>query len=165
MKGSSKSTEAKVSNSAVASVAAALAHGNRGRTEEEKAFDVLLTKCVWKEGRHKKQPLPKHFRKVRRLYTVTTITSSQRFGGVRTPAICTTFKLARDFVERNAGDLFECSYSLAVIEAVAADTLYTYLDEVYWYMWEPSEDPEYTGRYREIEVPPGFEGRGMQPIG
>lgn len=159
-------TDVKVSSNAVSSVAAALAHGNKGPTEQEKAFGVLLTKCVWKEGRHEQQPLDPEL-KVTRLYTVTTITASARYGGVRTPVICTTFEHAREYVERNVGDLYECSYSLAVIEAVVADRLYptTCLSEVYWYMWKSSEDPNVYGQYLEIDVPPGYEGREMQPIG
>jgi len=123
----------------------------RERTAEEKWYDASLAACVYKPGhaQHIGSKLA-----AGRMYTVTTIASSERYGGMRTVALCRTFDRAKEIVESNEGDIWEFSYMLAVIEAVVPDELYggLILDEQYWYKW----DLERKG-YRPIECPPGRE--------
>lgn len=123
------------------------------RTDKEKAQDAIVSSCVWKtadhQERHIEEPQPGQVR----LYGVTTIAASPRFGGTRTPVVCTTFERARIIVEQNEGDIWESSYMLVVIEAFASDELYSqFSGEMYWYKWDPV-----AGRYRPIETPAAYE--------
>lgn len=141
----------KVVLSASAEESIAAAGGPRERTDAEKAYDEIVKSVVLK-GAH----VPAELEARRRLYTVTTIASSARYGGTRTPVVCTTFERARAIVEKNEGDIFEFSYKLVVIEAVIADELYGgTLDEQYWYVWRGYGR---TGRYEPIERPKAYEG-------
>jgi hypothetical protein len=125
------------------------------RTDEEKEFLEMVKAC---------RPLEKHVQRTDRpdfgadegprLYTVTTIAPSNRFGGTRTPVICNNFERAREIVEENEGDIWECSYYLAVIEAVIPNYLYgsSYIHERYWYRYNTD-----TERYEPIEMPERYE--------
>jgi len=120
--------------------------------KKEKEYDEIVKNVVLKPEGHKVAgPRPA----VPCLYTVTTIASSSRFGGTRTPAICTTFEKAAEMVENNDGDLYECSYRLVVIEAVVPDHLYTTLHEQYWYVWvyNHKDSVNSEGSYKAIETP------------
>jgi hypothetical protein len=90
----------------------------------------------------------------KRLYTITTIARSDRYGGMRTPCICSSFDIARDIVENNSCDIYETSYMLAVIEAIIPDVLYGSLPaEQYWYLWIGDYE---TGKYIAVEPPDEF---------
>lgn len=123
------------------------------RTDQEKAHDTTVDSCVWKTESHKEH----HIEDIKlgqvRLYGVTTIAASPRFGRTRTPVVCTTFERACFIVEQNEGDIWESSYMLVVIEAFASDELYSqFSGEMYWYKWDPV-----AGRYRPIEIPAAYE--------
>lgn len=138
-----------LSTSAEESVTAALA-APRERSEAEKAYDVVVASVVTKDAH-----VPIEGPEGAKLYTVTTIASSARYGGTRTPVICKTFERAKEIVEQNEGDIFEYSYKLVVIEAVLADVLYGgTMDEQYWYVWKGSGE---TGGYVPIERPKTYE--------
>lgn len=115
----------------------------------EKECDESFAACVYRATPHV-QKISKH--SASRMYTVTTIASSERYGGTRTPVICRTFERAVEIIEFNEGDIWECSYMLAVIEAVVPDELYGFCDEQYWYKWDLQ-----AGKYKPIECPPGRE--------
>jgi len=152
-----------ISNNAISSVAASLANRGKGRSEEEKAYDELLKTCVPKPEGHIRST-----NDIGYLFTVTTIASSQRYGGTRTPIICSSFDRAKEYVENNYGDLFECSYALAVIEVVVVDHLYNGdIPDKYWYKWSKSfdSDSDDDGYYQAIETPEAFKDRTFQPIG
>lgn len=74
--------------------------------------------------------------------------------------VCSTFTRAKEIVEKNVGDIFECSYRLAVIEATIADRLYGgCLNERYWYCWKGSTDMRRgkgEGGYVPIEEPEAY---------
>lgn len=142
-----------ISSNAVSSVQAALANPSKERTPDEAAYDEVLRSCVLKPEGHVQKPSLATFT---RLYTVTTIASSARFGGTRTVVVCDSFDAARKIVEENHGDIWENSYMLAVIEGVAANRLYTYLDETYWYRWQGSRE---NGGYHAIETPEAYKNR------
>lgn len=138
----------KVSSHAAASVAAALAAPSPERTEQEKEYYALLERCEYIKA-HVLKP----FDNKKRLYTVTTFAAAARFGGDRTPVICDSFEIAKRFVERNVGDIWEYSYDLVVIEAVLPNVLYGCLPgEQYWYKWDLDAQA-----YRPIKCPPGKE--------
>lgn len=146
-----------LSQNALASIAAALAGAGDGgpeRSEREKEYDAIVASVVFKDG-HEQKPARAIFSGsgFTRLYTVTTIAASERFGGTRTVVVCRTFGRAKEIVEENVGDIFERTYRLVVIEAVAADRLYDFLDEDYWYAWEGDYE---TGRYRPIDKPEAY---------
>jgi hypothetical protein len=96
------------------------------------------------------------------LYTVTTLERDYpqrgkgKRGDLRTPVICTTLERARDIVESNSMDIYETSYTYAVIESVVADEIYPHAEPyvVLWYKWEGSYEE---GRYVPIEAPEAFE--------
>jgi hypothetical protein len=141
-----------LSVSAVSSIAAALASDPGTRTEAEGRYDEVVRTVVLKPGGHTVARWPElHGPEQPRLYTVTTIASSARYGGTRTPVICSSFERAHDMVTRNEGELWEYSYMLAVIEAIVPDRLYCNLEEQYWYVWRdgyvPIEVPE---KYRQV---------------
>ncbi|HEY4490081.1 MAG TPA: hypothetical protein VJC12_02395 [Candidatus Paceibacterota bacterium] len=94
------------------------------------------------------------------LYSVTTIVpgypneESQRKGGKRTVAICTTLKRAREIIESNEGDIFETSYRYVVIEGITADALYCYHPgKQYWYHWKGTSEK---GKYIRGRRPKEF---------
>ena len=98
------------------------------------------------------------------LYSVTTIVpgwpskEADRYGGKRTPVICTSLDLAKDIVENNRGDIFETTYRYAVIVTVFPDVLYGGVMEdeyaEYWYIWEGDYQ---TGRYVPSEKPEEYQ--------
>lgn len=138
-----------LSASAEESLAAGGAAASRERTDAEKAYDAIVASAVSKSAH-----VPRELEARRKLYTVTTIASSARYGGTRTPVVCTTFERAKAIVEDNEGDIFEFSYKLVVIEAVIADELYGgTLDEQYWYAWKGGR----TDAYVPIERPQAYE--------
>jgi hypothetical protein len=152
-----------MSANAIASIAAA-GRAPRERSESEKAFDNIVRSAKLKSSPHAQKPISKehadHLQGEtgmagQRLYTVTTIAASERFGGKRTVAVCSTFERAKEMVEQNEGDIYETSYQLAVIEAVASDWLYYIIDEQYWYVWDGDLD---TGGYKPIERPEAYDG-------
>ena len=122
------------------------------RTAQEKHYDEILASVVPKPVGHVEKPLPEEVTKHNgtRVYAVTTIASSEWYGGTRTPVVCDSFEAARRIVEENQGDIWECSYMLVVIEAVVCNWLYYNLDERYWYVWR--ED-----HYEAIECPSEYE--------
>ena len=89
---------------------------------------------------------------------MSTIARSAAYGGTRTVALC-DWKHAKEIVERNMGDIFECSYMLAVIESVVVNTLYNgigHLDqEAYWYRWYGTSEK---GQYHPIVTPKAYVG-------
>lgn len=140
-----------ISNNAISSVAASLASICKRCSEEEKAYDELLKTCVLKPHGHSRSSLDAGL-----VFTITTIASSQRYGGNRTPIVCSSFSTAREYVENNIGDLF---YSLVVIEVIALDHLYNGdIKDSYWYQWVD-------GSYKAIETPDVYKDRTVQPIG
>ncbi len=98
------------------------------------------------------------------LFSVTTIVpgwpseESRRFGGKRTPIICTSLEIAKDVIERNVGDIFETTYRYAVITTIFPDVLYSYRGQEeykeYWYVWEGDYE---TGKYVPCEKPKEYE--------
>jgi len=124
------------------------------RTPREKEFDAIVASVVRKAAGHVQSIPPPYAHGEKRLYSVTTLAASPRYGGMATPVICTTFKRACEIVEDNEGDLFETSYKLVVIEAFLADCLYSSVSgEQYWYVWEGNcED----GKYVPIERPEAY---------
>jgi hypothetical protein len=156
----------RISSNALSSVAATLANPH-GLSEQEKvaqvAFEELVSKCVLKPSGHDRPLVTFPHRAL--LFTVTTITSLPRYGGNRTPIICDNFTFAKRVVEENLGDIYECSYTLAVIESVEPNRMYPGLGaerEAYWYMWQGDS---MDGAYHAIEVPSGMEDHVAQPIG
>ncbi len=144
-----------MSTNALASVSAALKHGSKGRSDEEKHFDAVLETCVLRSVPHAQKPAPKQVieHDGKRLYTVTTIASSARFGGTRTVTVCDTFERAKEIIEANEGDIFECSYLLAVIDTIVAGWLYFIIDEQYWYCWVGDAKD---GGYKAIDRPKAY---------
>jgi hypothetical protein len=146
-----------VNDSAISSVMAALANKSPERTASETEYDRRIGACVIKPEGHTQKPLPKElacrYRADKRLYTVTTIASSARYGGKRTPVICDSFDAAQEIVLKNMGDIWEYSYMFVVIEARVANHIYGGInDEHYWYVWVGDQD----GGYQAIETPPEY---------
>lgn len=88
-----------------------------------------------------------------KLYTVTTIVEgwpseeSKKYGGLRTVVVCTSLERAKEIVENNEFDIFETSYTYAVIALIEADELYggfNEREEEVWYKWEGDGE---TGKY------------------
>ena len=142
-----KDPSVQISGNAVASVQAALSPRTREDEDAERQYDDTVASCVEKPGGHVQWDKPDNVPV--RLYTVTTIAASARYGGTRTVVVCDSFEAARAIVEKNYGDIWECSYMLAVIEAVAANQLYRHLDEQYWYRWVGDRQ----GGYQAVERP------------
>jgi len=121
---------------------------------KEGVFDLAVRDAIVKPQGHVQYPLPKGF-EGQRYYSVTTIARNASFGGTRTVVICDSFEAAKEIVEKNRGDIFETSYMLAVIEAIAINRLYFYFttengSEQYWYRWAGDY---MRGKYEPIEVP------------
>lgn len=138
--------EVKVQSGAITSVKAALGTDLNEKTPRELEYEEAIENAVMKPEGHTQLPDPKNRK---RLYAVTTIASSPKFGGNRTPVICDSFERAKEIVETNEGDIWEYSYYLVVIEAIVPNYLYSTLDEQYWYIWDhdskcykPIERPE-----------------------
>lgn len=152
--------DVKVSQAAVAGVVATLSAPSKERTEAEKEYDAIVASCVRRPGGHEQKSAPPD---TKRLYTVTTIAASARFGGTRTPVICDSFDEACDIVESNAGDIFETTYKLVVVEAIVPNALYGGdLDERYWWKWEGSHAD---GGYVAIEAPEALADRTGFAVG
>lgn len=151
--------DVKWSGAALESIAASRSEPSEKEKEQSRAYKEIVNSVVLKNEDHAQEELPEDVRKYdgRRLYTVTTIASSVRYGGTRTVVVCSTFERAKEIVDANEGDIFEMSYYLVVIEAVVADWLYHTLDEQYWYVWEPGEDGQ-NGHYVPIEQPAAYVG-------
>lgn len=146
-----------MARSALNSVEAVLGGPPPGQqTAAEREYDAVVASVTGRAA-HEQAPAPRWLEEqgIARLYTVTTIAASARYGGTRTPVVCSSWERAREIVEANEGDIWESSYMLAVIEAVAADCLYGGgLDERYWYAWDLGE-----GRYRPVEPPAAYAGQ------
>lgn len=93
------------------------------------------------------------------LYVVTTIVDgypskeSEKYGGKRSPVICSVLERAVQIVEHNLGDIHETDYTYAVIETIEADVLYGGFSKgmkEWWYKWEGDRD---TGKYVSCEKP------------
>jgi hypothetical protein len=118
-------------------------------------YQTALAGAVAKPQGHTQQPLPEGFveQEGKRLYSITTIVRSDVFSSTRCVCVCDNLERAREIVETNEGDIWECSYGLCVIEATACNCLYGYMDEQYWYRWNVVAKV-----YEPVEVPPGYEG-------
>lgn len=131
-------------SSAMLQGAQAAANDSRERTASEKAFAEIVSSVIVKGPHEEVEP------RTDKLFVVTTLAASPRFGGYRTVVVCRTFARAREIVETNEGDIYEYSYQLVVIEGTLADCLYGgCCDEQYWYVWRE-------GRYVPIERPGAF---------
>lgn len=88
------------------------------------------------------------------LYVVTTIARNNVTGGIRPLAICNEFARAKQIIETNEGDIWECSYHLAVIEPFMEGAVYGGLSikKQYWYRWSNEHK-----RYEPIETPSMYE--------
>lgn len=156
------------SQNALDSVAAMLANPSRERSEEEKAYDAAVKSAealILPEG-HKQKPIDAHSLKYKpkRIYAITTYAASARYGGKRTVGVF-DWRMAKRIVEKNAGDIFETTYRLAVIEGLFKNWLYGghgYIEEAYWYLWVGDYE---TGKYHAISTPPQFEGAVGHGIG
>ena len=117
----------------------------------------MMARCVQKDGPHQLEPAPKQVLKYNgtRLFTVTTIAASSRFGGTRTVMVTSSFDRAREVIETNEGDIFETSYRLAVIDTIVDGWLYHTSNARYWYMWVGSVGE---GGYQPIEEPGEYNG-------
>ena len=122
---------------------------------DEKEYENILKSCVKKNTPHIKLEKDQFCKFV---YTVTTIARSAKYGGQRTPIVCSSFEFANEVVSENIGDIWETSYQLAVIESVIIDCLYGSSDgNKYWYIWEKNgDDDTYDGQYVPIEEPEEF---------
>lgn len=124
--------------------------------EKESRYDQAIRTCVRKSA-HEQLPLPEGFEANggKRLYSITTIARNNVYGGTRTVVVCDSFERARRIVEHNQGDIWEYSYMLCVIEAVACNWLYntSLMDERYWYVWALDEN-----KYVPIEAPEVYNG-------
>ena len=165
----------KISQNAINSVAAAISNKSRARTPEEVEFDNCVSNVIHKSTGHRQRRIKLHkankpaFNKAlfkmagRRLYTVTTIAASARYGGIRTPVVCDSFKAAKRIVELNGVGIYETTYQLAVIESIIPNWLYYSLGEQYWYVWKGSCE---TGKYVPIEAPERYiNSSGLSGIG
>lgn len=91
-----------------------------------------------------------------KLYTVTTIApSGPSYGGTRLVAICTDKKAAVSLILRNACDMYETSYTYAIVEEVESDAMYGAIgfETALWFKWEGTYE---TGRYLPSETPKEF---------
>jgi len=79
-----------------------------------------------------------------KLYSVITIVpgwpspETERQGGSRTVAICTSLERAKQIIERNEGDILEGSYGFALVVEFDADHLYggnLSIGNQHWYQW------------------------------
>lgn len=98
-----------------------------------------------------------------KLYSVITIVQgwpseeAQKYGGSRTVIICTTLEIAEEVVLKNVGDIYETSYTYAVIVEFEADRLYGGLvtqNKEVWYRWEGDSE---TGKYIPCGKPEEYE--------
>lgn len=157
-----------MSNNAVDSVMAALS-APREETPEEKAYDAAEENAVVIPGGHVEKP--NEYPDAVRLYSVTTIAASRRYGGTRTVMICDSFDRAHEGLTKGAYFWWEHSYAFAVIEAIYANTPYGGHNprDQYWFRfnWDKSAPPgEYPdGRYEAIEKPAHFEHHGEFAVG
>lgn len=134
----------------------------RTKSGQEKSYDKMVKGCIEIPGGHQqKEPDRKN-----RLYTITTMASSPRFGGNRTPVICDNWGRANQIVLSNACDIWEYSYMIVVVEAVLPNELYGgFLREQYWYKWFGPKNDMASGGYRAIEIPKDFENTSGFGIG
>lgn len=117
---------------------------------DEKDYEHILKSCVKKDTPH----IALEDDKNKWAYTITTIARSAKYGGERTPILCSSFEIANEVVLENSGDIWEHSYNLAVIESVMIDALYGSVHgHKYWYVWDYDPDDPYCGRYVPIEEP------------
>ncbi len=135
-----------VNSSAVDSVKAIL--NKIDDSAEIAEFQKLVRGCRPIE-KHRLAPCAKTYKKYRRLFSLTTLAASERYGGKRCVAIYDDFQKAQRAVFENHGDIFEYSYTLAVIEPIYANVLYSYSARAYWFRWskkkkgyEPIQTPE-----------------------
>lgn len=93
------------------------------------------------------------------LYTITTIQPGnsdkpeEKYGHRRTPGVCSSLKTAKLLVEKNAGDIFETTNELAVIEKIYVNCVYPIVEKgrtQWWYRWEGDYD---TGKYVPCQTP------------
>lgn len=155
-----------MSNNAMASVVAVMAGPSKERDAEEAAFKKVVDSCVRLRGGHKQKPKPtgKYMSRIKRLYSVTTLAASARYGGRRTVAVYDSFDRAVELVENNYGDIYEFSYQLCVVEAFICNRLYGTLDEAYWFKWYGDPNKKNSG-YRAIKTPEEFIGVHGHGIG
>lgn len=124
-------------------------------TAQEKEYHATVASCIPKVE-HVVSPDKEH-----QLYTITTLASSDWYGGNRTPAICDNLTRAKEIVERNEGDIWEYTYMLVVIESVKPNCVYSIgsRDE-FWYRWNLE-----LNRYEPIEKPEAYKNTVSFGIG
>lgn len=149
-------------------------------------FDKCVTDIVLKYGPHlQKEVVAGLGNGGKRYYTVTIFSRGRGYGGDRTPIVCSDFDSAKQIVEENRGDIWECSYDLCVISAFYLDCMYgvpwvekeflgpgierTYVDdkgetriygqameeEEYWYVWRGGDDGHYAPCHRPSDFMKG----------
>ena len=117
-------------------------------------YTQAVKNAVRKPNGHEQMPLAPEYGNESCIYAITTICHGVHFYSVRTPGIATSFDEAKGLVESNAGDIWEYSYSLCVIEALLPNCVYgNVLGEMYWYVWDTSEQ-----KYVAIEEPKEYMG-------
>lgn len=157
-----------MSNNAVDSVMAALS-APREETPEEKAYDAAEENAVVIPGGHVEKPSV--YPNAVRLYSLTTIAASRRYGGTRTVMICDSFERACEALAKGPMFWWEHSYAFAVIEVIYANNPYGGMcdRDQYWFRfnWDKSAPPgEYPdARYEAIEKPTHFERFGEFAVG
>jgi hypothetical protein len=122
------------------------------------AFTEVLKSVVFKTTGHVQLPMSEDYIRdakqhpSQRLYTVVSISPGKGFGGNVTVAVCDSFESAVEIVEINDPNaIYEYTYSLVVIEAIASNYLMYPLEEQYWYCWVDGAG------YKPIECPKAFE--------
>lgn len=147
-----------VSNSAINSMAAVI----RGDREINPAYTEAL-ESIRRIERHE-QVMTYRLDCYPRVFSVTTIAGAAAYGGTRTVAICGSFDRACEMIERNEGDLFECSYEFAVIEEIYLNGLYggSFDRAQYWYAWQGEAQD---GAYVPISKPEQFADLGEFAVG
>lgn len=117
---------------------------------DETEYENIVKNCVKKDTPH----IALEDDKSKWVYTITTIARSVRYGGERTPIVCSSFEYANEVVSNNSGDIWEHSYNLVVIESVMLDALYGSVHgHKYWYVWDYNPDEPGCGKYVPIEEP------------
>lgn len=118
----------------------------REKTPQELEYLETVKNCQYK----RRHLFPKHMKGA--IYPITTIAQSDRYGGTRTPVVCSTFKQASKYVLNNAVDMWETTYDLVVIEPHTLDRFYSSGHKCFWYKWDRSQS-----RYRPIHTPEVYE--------
>ena len=123
-------------------------------------MDLILMSLCWLADQYTKQVHKDDYEKARQeatptthefvnshdeLYAVITVAKNLAYGGCRIPVVCNHLDRAREIIEKNEGDIWECSYDFAVIQSVSVNHLYE-IGKMYWYHWNDLHN-----RYEAIE--------------